>query len=353
MKTEKALLQQWAVFFGIFAPPTACMMKKSLLPILLLIAVLGATGQIVQNKQHHFKKTVPAGNYSGITWLGGERYAIVDDKSPTAGFYLMTIRTDATTGDIKEVRADSFITNRQPNRDEEGICYVPQTNTVFVSGEGDGQILEYTLDGQLTGRRLNIPDVFSVAYGNSGFEALTYNAVTHRFWTTTENTLKEDGDKPNIKRKIPNILRLQSFDDNLEPVGQYWYMTDSSAVVGVKGKNILGVSGMAALDNGNVIVMEREVMRTPNNIGSFVHVKLYVVHPALQKVGSLLHKQLITEFRTSINLTKRSFANYEGLCAGPKLADGRQVLLLVADSQNQYKGLLKDWFKTIVITQNL
>lgn len=324
-------------------------MKKSLLPILLLTAVLGATGQTVLNKQHHFQKTVPAGNYSGITWLGGERYAIVDDKSPTAGFYLMTIRTDATTGDIKEVRADSFITNRQPNRDEEGICYVPQTNTVFVSGEGDGQILEYTLDGQLTGRRLNIPDVFSVAYGNSGFEALTYNVVTHRFWTTTENTLKEDGDKPNIKRKIPNMLRLQSFDDQLQPVGQYWYMTDSSAVVGVKGKNTLGVSGLAALDNGNVIVLEREVMKTPNNIGSFVHVKLYVVHPALQKVGSLLHKQLITEFRTTINLTKRGFANYEGLCAGPKLEDGRQVLLLVADSQNQYKGWLKDWFKTIVI----
>jgi hypothetical protein len=31
------------------------------------------------------------------------------------------------------------------------------------------------------------------------------------------------------------------------------------------------------------------------------------------------------------------------------LADGRQVLLLVADSQNQYKGLLRDWFRTIVL----
>ena len=111
-------------------------------------------------------------------------------------------------------------------------------------------ILEYTLNGQLTGRSLNIPDVFSSACGNCGFEALTYNAVRHRFWTTTENTLKEDGDKPNIKRKIPNMLRLQSFDDQLQPVGQYWYMTDSSAVVDVKGKNTLGVSGLAALDNG-------------------------------------------------------------------------------------------------------
>ena len=43
------------------------------------------------------------------------------------------------------------------------------------------------------------------------------------------------------------------------------------------------------------------------------------------------------------------FANFEGLCAGPKLSDGRQVLLLVADSQNQYRGVFRDWFKTIVI----
>ena len=325
-------------------------MRKSVLLLLLLTAVLQVIAQqITQNKQRHFPKTVPAGNYSGVTWLGGDRYAVVDDKSSTAGFYLMTILTDTVTGDIKEVRADSFMTDRQPNRDEEGICYVPQTNTVFVSGESDGQILEYSLNGQLTGRRLNIPEMFSIAYGNRSFEALTYNAVTHRFWTTTENTLKADGDKPNIKKKIPNMLRIQSFDDDLQPAGQYWYKSDSSAVTGTEGKSTLGVSAMAALDNGNLVILEREVRQTSNNVGSFVHVKLYVVHPAMQNPGEVLQKQLLTEFRTSINLTSRSFANYEGLCAGPKLEDGRQVLVLVADSQNQHKGWLKDWFKTVVI----
>ncbi len=305
--------------------------------------------QVVLNKQRHFPKTVPAGNYSGITWLGGDRYAVVNDKSPTAGFYLMTIRLDSVTGDIEEVRADSFMTSNLPNRDEEGICYVPGTNTVFVSGEGDKQIIEYNLDGQLTGRRLNIPEVFSSARSNGGFEALTYNATTRLFWTTTEHTLKGDGDKPNIERKIPNMLRLQSFGDDLQPREQYWYKTDSSAVKSTKGKSTLGVSGLAALDDGRLIVLEREVRRTDNNIGSFVHVKLFMVHPRQQKTGTLLPKQLVTEFRTKINLTARSFANYEGICVGPRLADGRQVLLLVADSQDQYKGYLKDWFKTIVI----
>jgi len=43
-----------------------------------------------------------------------------------------------------------------------------------------------------------------------------------------------------------------------------------------------------------------------------------------------------------------SFANYEGMCLGPKLQDGRQVLILISDSQNQQYGILRDWLKTIM-----
>ena len=320
------------------------------LGLLLMASVQAAAQQVVLNKQRHFKKAVPAGNYSGVTWLGGDRYAVCNDKSATAGFLLMTIRLDSITGKIEDVRADSFMTSGLPNRDEEGICYVPLTNTLFVSGESDGQIVEYSLDGQLTGRALNIPEAFKKAYSNKSFEALTYNAKTQRFWTTTENSLAIDGDKPDIKKKIANRLRLQSFDNDLLPREQYWYVTDSSTVESTKGKSTLGVSGLAALDDGQVIILEREVRKKAKGIGSFVHVKLFVVNPQLQQPGDTLRKQLLTEFRTRINLLKRSFANYEGICAGPRLADGRQVLLLVADSQNRYKGYLKDWFKTIVIS---
>ena len=325
-------------------------MKKYILSLLFcLISLLAFAQQTVLNKQRYFAKTVPAGNYSGITWLGDDRYAVVNDKSQTAGFHMMTIRIDDTTGDIKEVRADSFMTSHQPNRDEEGVCYVPQTNTVFVSGEADGRIIEYRLNGQLTGRQLTIPSVFRFANPNGGFEALTYNATTHRFWTTSENTLKVDGKMPDIKRKAPNLLRFQSFGDDLQPREQYWYLSDSSAVQGEEGKSILGVSGLAALDDGQIIVLEREIRQTPNYIGSYVHVKLYVVNPSTQRANDLLQKQLIAEFSTKINITDRSFANYEGICVGPQLKDGRIVLLLVSDSQDQYKGYLKDWFKTVAL----
>ncbi len=323
--------------------------KKFSVFLCCLLATLFVSAQVVQHKQRHFSKTVPPGNYSGITWLGGHRYAVVDDKSPKAGFWLMTIRIDSITGAITDVVSEGFMSSGRPNRDEEGICYVPQRNTVFVSGESDGLVIEYNLSGDVTGRQLNIPEIFRTAYSNRGFEALTYHAATGRFWTTTEHTLKTDGPQPDINHKIPNRLRLQSFDGYLQPREQYWYVTDSSAVKGTKGQSLLGVSGLAALDDGRLIVMEREFRVTKLKIGTFAHIKLYMVHPATQQPGELLHKQLLTEFRTKINLTRRNIANYEGICVGPRLADGRQLLVLVADSQNRYKGLLKDWFKTIVI----
>ena len=326
-------------------------MNRLFISTLLMLATIQVPAQeVMVNKQHKFPKTVPAGNYSGITWLGGDRYAVANDKSPTAGFHVMTILTDTKTGDIKDVKNEGFMTmSDKPNRDEEGICYVAPTNTVFVSSESDGQIIEYTLVGQQTGRKLNIPSEFTTTRSNCSFEALTYNASTHRFWTTTENTLKQDGAKPNIKKKIANLLRLQSFGEDLQPKEQYWYLSDSSAVESLEGKSILGVSGLTALDNGQIIVLEREIRETPKYIGSFVHVKLYLVNPSLQNPGDLLQKKLITEFRTHINLKNQNFANYEGICMGPKTEDGRQILLMVADSQNQYKGWLRDWFKTIVI----
>jgi len=330
-------------------------MKLRMLFISMCWLALSVEAQEVElNPQRNFPKTVPPGNYSGITWLGGRHYAVVDDKSPTAGFYLMTIITDSISGELLEVRADRFMTSGAPNRDEEGICYVPHTNTIFTSGEADNEIIEYTIHGQLTGRRLNIPEVFKTAYSDFSLEALTYNANTHRFWTTSEQTLRADGPQPSIHYKHPNRLRFQSFDDDLQPREQYWYQTDSTQVTNEKGRDFLGVSAMAALDDGRLLVLEREARITSRKVGSFVHIKIYVVHPQHNVVEGTspqrpLKKHLLVEFRTKMNLTTRNFANYEGLCVGPKLTNGSTLLVLVADSQNQYKGWLKDWFKTIVL----
>ena len=323
-------------------------MRKILMTLILAPLMLMAQEATVL-KQHKFPKTVPAGNYSGIAWLGGSKYAVANDKSPTTGFYQMTIDIDSIAGEILSVRLDTFLTCGQPTRDEEGVCYMPQNQTVFVSGERDQEILEFNLQGQLTGRKLNIPEVFKTAYSNRGFEALTYQQKTHRFWTTSESTLQADGDKPTIDKKIRNHLRFQSFGDDLQPKEQYWYMTDSATVKKRKGTSIMGVGGLAALEDGRIVVLERELYFPKKQIGSYCLVKLYIVDPSQHQPGEELKKTLLTTFRTRFNLTRRNFANYEGICVGPKLADGRQLLILICDSQNQYKGVMRDWFKPVIM----
>ena len=116
-----------------------------------------------------------------------------------------------------------------------------------------------------------------------------------------------------------------------------------------EGRTVTGISAMTALPDGRLLLLEREIFITKKKIGSSVKCTIYVVNPQEVEEGSLLEKTLLTSFQTKINLTARSFANYEGMCLGPRLADGRQVLVLICDSQDQYRGYLKDWLKTIVI----
>ena len=78
---------------------------------------------VALNEQHHFKETVPKGNYSGITWLGGNRYAVVSDKTEHSGFYIFTLDIDLNTGDIKQVVSNGFFDSSAPNADEEGIAF--------------------------------------------------------------------------------------------------------------------------------------------------------------------------------------------------------------------------------------
>ena len=90
-------------------------------------------------------------------------------------------------------------------------------------------------------------------------------------------------------------------------------------------------------------MLEREFFVPKRKIGASVNCKLFGFSPS---DGG---KQLLGQWKSRLNLLKRNIANYEGMCFGPRIADGRRVVVMVADSQGQYKGLMKDWFRTAVI----
>lgn len=296
------------------------------------------------------------GNYSGITAVGDGVYAIVDDKDQTDGFKLLTLSWDTARGKVKQasLTQPEGMTERRNNqtgiyRDCEGIAYFPEAQTLFVTGEADQRILEYSLEGRPTGRELAVPAQFGVdrIVPNLGFEALSYNAVQRRFWTTTEATLKADGPCATAANpEVINHLRLLSFDDELQPSSSYIYAMEPVTARKNKGQIVHGVPSLIALDDGRLLVMEREAYVARKRLGSFVRIKLFLVDPSQTaptaldtpmtqvKGEQVLKKTLVGSFTTRLRLGKLNLANYEGMCLGPKLPDGRQTLLLIADSQN-------------------
>lgn len=72
-------------------------------------ATIPADDNVTTTRQRSFAKTVPAGDYSGIAWLGGDKYAVVSDKSANEGFYIFTIDIDSVTGNIRNVVCEDFV----------------------------------------------------------------------------------------------------------------------------------------------------------------------------------------------------------------------------------------------------
>lgn len=351
---------------------------RTILALFTISASLNVAAQTARElKQVSLSKWgIGTSSYSGITSLGGNRYALVSDDTPADGFFIFRIDQNATTGEVNQVYMESFQGNSHPKvnadgrsmRDCEGIAFFAPKGTLFISGEGDQRILEYNMNGQPTGRELNVPQIFSRQniINNYGFESLCYDAHAHRFWTTTESTLPSDG--PATSEAHPeaqNLLRLQAFDDNLQPVAQYAYRMDRGQSSDFGKIYVYGVSEMAPLPDGRLLILEREANVTHGGLSSTARCKLFWVNPQeSEQIDSntdlktldpniFLDKHLLADWTTQVQPFHLNFANYEGMCLGRTLNDGRQTLLLVNDSQGGYrKGpfRLKDYIKVIVLS---
>ena len=296
-------------------------------------------------RQH--RMPVASGEFSGITHVKDNVYALVHDKSTGGGIHLFNIPIDeaGVVGGIqaKEVPGNS---GKDGGKDNEDIVYVPSSNTLFVSAEGDQSVREYTIEGEPTGVSLEVPEDLKAIQPNAGFEALAYDAAHGFFWAATEKSLQEEG-------LHKNIIRLQRFSGT-NPDARYLYMMDQPVIsddqVSSAQAYVHGLSAMTALEDGRLIMLEREVYVPGGSIiekalGAFTLSTLYVVDPLKDK-GGILEKKLLTRVVTSaLNL-----ANYEGMCLGPKLSGGRQALLLVADSQNGQGGLTGEYLQIFAIS---
>ena len=378
------------------------MLRCNILTIFLAFSLLAGAQDwkvVRENPQKAFPKTVAAGNYSGIAHLHDDIYAVVSDKSDRALYFNFRILVNPKTGELEQVenlgfteRTDGTLNDGKPwlgqekGFDHEAIVKVSDS-TLVIASEGCCRLKEYPIlptsaDAAKVGYQQNLWESrwpSSEFYPNYNFESLAFDSVHQYLWTIPESTLRKDGQPATPQNGLANQLRLMRLDwgkmkenRNKEEYSEqvsskkdsrymtpYAYQMDQPSTHKKADIYVMGVSELCALPDGQLLVLEREAFIPKIKIGAFCKCKLYQINPLNSEEFSMkenfssdtpfLKKRLLAEWKTGLSLSKRSFANYEGMCLGPKLEDGSQVIILLSDSQDQYAGVLKDWFKTIVI----
>lgn len=383
------------------------MLRCNILSIFLAFCLLAGAQDwkvVRENPQKAFPKTVIAGNYSGIAHLHDDIYAVVSDKSDSALYFNFRIQVNPKTGELEQVenlgfteRTDGtlndgkFWQGQEKGFDHEAIVKASDS-TLVITSEGYCRLKEYpVLPISANAPKISYQQNLwesrwpsSDFYQNYNFESLAFDSVRQYLWTISESTLRKDGQPATPQNGLANQLRLMRFDwgkmkeensneENSKKDGSkensskkdsrymttYAYQMDKPSTHKKADIYVMGVSELCALPDGQLLVLEREAFIPKIKIGAFCKCKLYQINPlnseefALKEKFSsdtpFLKKRLLAEWKTGLSISKRSFANYEGMCLGPKLEDGSQVVILLSDSQDQYAGVLKDWFKTIVI----
>ena len=384
------------------------MLRCNILTIFLAFSLLAGAQDwkvVRENSQKAFPKTVAAGNYSGIAHLHDDIYAVVSDKSDSALYFNFRILVNPKTGELEQVenlgfteRTDGTLNDGKPWQgqekgfDHEAIVKVSDS-TLVIASEGYCRLKEYPIlpisaDAAKVGYQQNLWEsrwASSDFYPNYNFESLAFDSVRQYLWTIPESTLRKDGQPATPQNGLANQLRLMRLDwgkmkenrnkeeyseqvsskKNSRYMTPYAYLMDQPSTHKKADIYVMGVSELCALPDGQLLILEREAFIPKIKIGTFCKCKLYLVNPLNSEEFSMkekfsmkenissdtpfLKKRLLAEWKTCLSLSKRSFANYEGMCLGPKLEDGSQVVILLSDSQDQYAGVLKDWFKTIVI----
>lgn len=378
------------------------MQRCNILTIFLAFSLLAGAQDwkvVRENPQKAFPKTVAAGNYSGIAHLHDDIYAVVSDKSDSALYFNFRIQVNPKTGELEQVenlgfteRTDGTLNDgkswqgQEKGFDHESIVKVSDS-TLVIASEGYCRLKEYPIlhtsaDATKVDYQQNLWESrwpSADFYPNYNFESLAFDSIRKYLWTIPESTLRKDGQPATPQNGLANRLRLMRLDwgmmnekRNKEEYSEqvsskkdsrylttYAYQMNQPSTHKKADIYVMGVSELCTLPDGQLLVLEREAFIPKIKVGAFCKCKLYLINPLNSEEFSMnekfssdtpfLKKRLLAEWKTSLSLSKRSFANYEGMCLGPKLEDGSQVIILLSDSQDQYAGVLKDWFKTIVI----
>jgi hypothetical protein len=226
--------------------------------------------------------------------------------------------------------------------DPEGIAFDERRQQLYWSSEGerDGAMLRdpsvriATVDGGYVGE-FALPPMLRMSSQQTGprqnraLEGLTLAPGGQNLWAAMEGPGYNDGELPT--ESTGALTRVTKFDvEKRTATAQYAYPLDK-VESGPGGDN--GLTDLVALDDESFLSLER-------GFGTHVHASIYRVsvgdaedvlaRPALTGAPPrTMTKSLLVDLSTVPQI--QNLDNVEGITLGPKLPDGRQVVVLVSD----------------------
>ncbi len=286
-----------------------------------------------------FSSTYGAEQISGITWAGGDLYYAVDDNDNK--LYPITLKINRDTGSLASGTNGMSIGTgvvMSGSKDMEGCAFDPASGKVWISQETNALIREYDpATGKLL-RSAPVPAVQKQYVGNYSLETLTISGDGRTMWTCNEEALKVDGEL--ATNSVGSVVRLTRFTresvyDNWTPNGEWAYETQP--IGSVKDNHTRsGVSGLCALPDGTLLVLERRCYNPEGWFPDF-NIRIYQVNfSGATDVSGLASLKGATYVKTTKTLLwqythTEDMPNYEGMCLGPSLNDGSCMIVLVSD----------------------
>ena len=314
------------------------------------------------------------GGLSGIDYANDAYYFVVDDaKNPrflkaainieqnkikAVDFKKVVLLNDTTTSYYKENALDLESIFVEAETEEvyfvgEGSINKGKSPTVFKTGLNGNFIEAYELPK-------NLSDIKNIKH-NAVFEGSSKSIDGKGFWVAMEGPLKTDGEDPTFT-KASSPIRITYFDKtSKKATKQFAYQLEHITKPSKGNINLNGLTSILEYKENHFFIIERTYQSGYGSYGNIVRIFDAVIDKettnilnidALKESGFIpLEKRLLLNFEeVKGQLTEGIIDNIEGITLGPKLANGNQSLLLVADDNFQVYGKQLNQFILLEIT---
>ena len=310
---------------------------------LTALAVSGAFASVSMSKVREY--TFSIDGCGGITYAGdGHFYVLQDhDSDNKSRVYPVDINIVQSSGAISSLTihtGDSF--RPGTNGDSEGIAFDPGSGCLWISDEATPTIKEFLTSG-MAQRSAPVPSLQQLyKRANKSLESLTISGDGLTMWTANEEALTCDGPASQGDSSVMTLVRLVRYSRSSllspwTPSGQWVYRCDQCCPSLISSYKQSGLSGMCALPDGSLLMLEREV-----STSTWGRCRIYRVAeteftpdkdvtniPSLANASyTRVGTQRLLDFEGD---GRKEIIVYEGICLGPRLADGSLSVLLISD----------------------